>query len=189
VMVQVGWLLGSDGDFTFPGFSRHNGTSAKTRVETNRRVAKLRNGNRKTVTDVTEKPLPNPLPEKRREENAATAEAAGPPSGPDAATIELIRMSYFRRTHMRDTTAAIESCLKRHPGKSAEILAGTRAVSAVVASWSENEKIRFVKQPIEFFNGDHWADDPQFWRSQRDAKAEDRTPAAASTENLKEWEK
>jgi hypothetical protein len=59
---KVGWLEGRDGLLTFPRFAEHNGQTAKNRAETKERVAKHRNA--KTVTDVTEKSLP----EKRREE-------------------------------------------------------------------------------------------------------------------------
>jgi hypothetical protein len=59
---KVGWLEGRDGALTFPRFAEHNGQTAKNRAETKERVAKHRNA--KTVTDVTQKPLP----EKRREE-------------------------------------------------------------------------------------------------------------------------
>lgn len=59
---KVGWLEGRDGLLTFPRFAEHNGQTAKNRAETKERVAKHRNA--KTVTDVTQKPLP----EKRREE-------------------------------------------------------------------------------------------------------------------------
>jgi hypothetical protein len=68
---KVGWLEGRDGLLSFPRFAEHNGQTAKNRAETKERVAKHRNA--KTVTDVTQKPLP----EKRREEkiNTHTLEA------------------------------------------------------------------------------------------------------------------
>ena len=59
---NAGWLTGSDRNLCLPNFLEHNGQTAKTRAETNKRVAKHRNA--KCVTDVT----PEPLPEKRREE-------------------------------------------------------------------------------------------------------------------------
>ena len=59
---NAGWLTGSDRNLCLPNFLEHNGQTAKTRAETNKRVAKHRNA--KSVTDVT----PEPLPEKRREE-------------------------------------------------------------------------------------------------------------------------
>jgi hypothetical protein len=65
-MEAVGWLVVEDEFLTFPGFSRHNGTTAKERATTNRRVTKFRECNAPTVTDACQKPLP----EKRREEKS-----------------------------------------------------------------------------------------------------------------------
>ena len=76
-MRAVGWLAGDDGNLTFPGFSRHNGTTAKSRAQTNRRVADHRECNAPTVTNVTVEPLQKALPEKRREEE----EIPLPPKG------------------------------------------------------------------------------------------------------------
>lgn len=67
-MLAAGWLSGEENALVFPGFGRHNGTTAKARAETNRRVANHRECN----ANVTEKPLPKPLPEKRREEYRET---------------------------------------------------------------------------------------------------------------------
>jgi len=63
-MRNVGWLAGESGSLSFPNFTEHNGLTAKKRAETKERVAKHRNA--KSVTDVTQKVLP----EKRREEKS-----------------------------------------------------------------------------------------------------------------------
>ena len=63
---KVGWLEGRDSALTFPRFAEHNGHTAKKRGETAIRVAKHRSA--KSVTDVTQKVLP----EKRREEKNNT---------------------------------------------------------------------------------------------------------------------
>ena len=63
---KVGWLEGRDNALSFPRFAEHNGQTAKNRAETASRVAKHRNA--KSVTDVTQKALP----EKRREEKNNT---------------------------------------------------------------------------------------------------------------------
>lgn len=65
-MREVGWLSGEDGDLTFTDFDRHNGKSAKKRVETNRRVAKHRNT--KGVTNGTIGALQKALPDEEEEE-------------------------------------------------------------------------------------------------------------------------
>lgn len=74
-MRAVGWLTGTDGNLEFPGFSRHNGDTAKARAESNRRMAKSRmvaeivqqkrNGGDGMVA---EKAQQKAQPEKRREE-------------------------------------------------------------------------------------------------------------------------
>lgn len=83
-MRKVGWLHGESGALSFRNFERHNGETAKARSETNRRVAKhrarQRECNGETVTDVTEKTLQKPLPEKRREENPFPLFASAVPS-------------------------------------------------------------------------------------------------------------
>jgi len=61
---KVGWLEGRGNSLSFPRFAEHNGQTAKKRCETKERVAKHRNAN--SVTDVTQKVLP----EKRREEKS-----------------------------------------------------------------------------------------------------------------------
>ena len=67
-MHQVGWIEEKDGFLSVSHFDRHNGQTAKTRANTNRRVAKSRNCNGGSVTSVTPGALQKPLPEKRREE-------------------------------------------------------------------------------------------------------------------------
>ena len=67
-MRAVGWLAGDDGSLVFPGFERHNGTTAKARAESNRRMAKSRITLRECCGNVAGKPQQKPQPEKRREE-------------------------------------------------------------------------------------------------------------------------
>lgn len=63
-MIQVGWMVELDGTISLPNFDRHNGESAKKRAEGGKRVEKHRSGrNAKSVTDVTEKALPDKIRE------------------------------------------------------------------------------------------------------------------------------
>lgn len=67
---KVGWLIRSeDGRLTFPNFSRHNGSTAKTRALTARRVALHKKGNAKSNAESVTSAHPNALPreEKRRD--------------------------------------------------------------------------------------------------------------------------
>jgi len=77
-MGAVGWLIGGNGDFTLPNFSRHNGSSAKARSVTNRRVAKTRTAKKEQMESVTAPALQKPLPEKSREEKKETTSPAAP---------------------------------------------------------------------------------------------------------------
>jgi hypothetical protein len=76
-MEQVGWITDLNGRLNVSRFDRHNGQTAKTRANTNRRVAKSRNGNGASVTNVTGKALQKPLPEKRREESPILTNRSG----------------------------------------------------------------------------------------------------------------
>jgi hypothetical protein len=70
---EVGWLLGDDGDATFPNFCRHNGSSAKARAQGAKRAQTSRAQRDKNVT--------RPLPEKRREEKRRQKTPPTPPAG------------------------------------------------------------------------------------------------------------
>lgn len=82
---QVGWLTEVDGKLEIPNFGRHNGQTAKKRAETNRRVAKSREKQRKCNANVTvkalQKALQKALPEKRREEYIERVPREGIPGG------------------------------------------------------------------------------------------------------------
>ena len=72
---KVGWMNITDTDLEIVEFDRHNGNTARSRAQNNRRVANLRMREKivKQATDglldVTQPELHNRLPEKRREEN------------------------------------------------------------------------------------------------------------------------
>jgi hypothetical protein len=67
---KVGWLTGRDNALSFPRFAEHNGQTAKKRAENAERVAKHRNA--KSVTDVTQKVLPEKRREEKRREEGIT---------------------------------------------------------------------------------------------------------------------
>lgn len=51
-MRAAGWLRGEDGCLMFPNFGRHNGTTAKNRAESLRRMQKSRAGKPSTWSNV-----------------------------------------------------------------------------------------------------------------------------------------
>lgn len=77
-MIQVGWLIEDGETLSIANFDRHNGETSKLRSLSNRRVAKNRQCNAKTVTNVTLSPLQKALPEKRREEKSLETDNGDP---------------------------------------------------------------------------------------------------------------
>ena len=61
-LIQVGWLVETNGVLSLPNFERHNGKSSKKRAVTNERVTKIRElkrkGNAASVTQTDQKALP-----------------------------------------------------------------------------------------------------------------------------------
>ncbi|HBH5165655.1 TPA: hypothetical protein KTQ72_004720 [Escherichia coli] len=61
-LIQVGWLVETNGVLSLPNFERHNGKSSKKRAVTNERVTKIRElkrkGNAGSVTQMDQKALP-----------------------------------------------------------------------------------------------------------------------------------
>lgn len=162
-MRSAGWLTGKDGGLIFPAFERHNGTTAKARAETNRRVAnhRKRNGN------VTEKALQKPLPEKRREEKNTPTECNPlPPKGElvISGKVDLVAIvdAYPRR---QDQAAALDA-LKVSIRKGADpdvVLAGTRAIAAVIQQLPSGALNAYVVSAATFFKNERWRDDPKTW--------------------------
>lgn len=79
---KVGWLDGRDGSLSFPRFAEHNGRTAKTREETNARVARHRATKKRecNADDVTKSVTRE---EKRREDESSNEDSnarAGPAS-------------------------------------------------------------------------------------------------------------
>lgn len=60
---KVGWLTGKGNALTFPNFERHNGQTAKLRGKNQVKMAEYRN--RKSVTPVTKKALPDKIREEK----------------------------------------------------------------------------------------------------------------------------
>lgn len=170
-MRVVGWLEGDDGALSFPGFLRHNGTSAKVRAETNRRVAKHRKGKQ----NVTQESLQKPLPEKRREEESTLTECPhSPPEGdgviqngcgeetgrkPDL--WEIVRL-YPKRHADKDALEALQSSVRKG-SRLEDIEAGTRAIAAVIPKIPGGALNSYVVGAGSFFRGERWRDDPKTW--------------------------
>jgi hypothetical protein len=161
-MRAVGWLRGEAGALEFPRFTRHNGETAKTRADTNRRVAKHRSRNAENVTSVTNPALEKPLPEKRREDKKSVRESA---SARDALIAEQIVNAYPRREKAKDALAIVLGHLAQ--GEDGEaMLSGTRAAAAVIRTLPSGPLNRYVPSAAAYFEAKRWADDPETMRRQ-----------------------
>lgn len=166
-MRAVGWLKGVNESLTFPGFYRHNGDTAKGRAETNRRVAKHRSGNKENVSFVTGNALQKPLPEKRREENNVVINnnvGTEAPAGELALGQDLwaIVQGYPKRQGDREALEHLQRSIKAGADPTT-ILAGTRAIAAVIPMIPSGHLNAYVCSAATFFKNERWRDDPQTW--------------------------
>jgi hypothetical protein len=121
-MESVGWMEQVNDRLIVRHFDRHNGQTAKSRANTNRRVAKARSCNGDSVTNVTPAALQKPLPEKRRKDyvNTPLTPLRGDALGADAILIEKTK-SLRGTWNASPLLSAKES---RAFAKNREILAG-----------------------------------------------------------------
>ncbi|MGP78384.1 hypothetical protein D9E96_25455 [Escherichia coli] len=71
-LIQVGWLVETNGVLSLPNFERHNGKSSKKRAVTNERVTKIRELKRKGNAASVTKTYQKALPEEEEEEDINT---------------------------------------------------------------------------------------------------------------------
>lgn len=167
-MRACGWLTGEDGALSFPGFSKHNGRSAKARAETNRRVSKHRRGN----ANVTDETLQKPLPEKRREENTSSKEAVFCGGGTTSDPIEQARTLCEMHPKRDLSQPALRAALAAIRNHGFDLVAeGVRSYSAAVAAWTPAERLQFVRNAPEFFGEDLWNQPATNWRGRKGPNA------------------
>lgn len=83
-LIGVGWLDGSEGSYSLPNFERHNGTTAKERASTYRRVKTSREVKRNCNGASVTKPLPETETETELDIKGA------PPSPPKGESAEVV---------------------------------------------------------------------------------------------------
>lgn len=65
-LIQVGWLVETNGVLSLPNFERHNGKSSKKRAVTNERVTKIRELNEKVTLPALQKRIKKRYQRKRK---------------------------------------------------------------------------------------------------------------------------
>ena len=135
---SVGWLEGEDGALSLPNFGRHNGTTAKTRANGQKRTELSRSRNAASVTE----PLAKALPEKRREEKSIN-------------TIEFEQFwdAYPRRKAKGNAAKAFAKARKK-----VELEPLLKAV-AVYATQMTGKDAQFIAYPATWLNAECWLDE------------------------------
>jgi hypothetical protein len=122
--------------------------------------------------------------EKEEEETAATAtdsentftldDSDDHPAriNPSPADCERLVNAYPRKTHYAEALREASACIQRHRGDVPTILAGIHAITEKVTHWTDAERLTYLKKPHLFFAGDHWKDDPEYWRGKLDRATE-----------------
>lgn len=160
-MINVGWMTEENNRLILGKFNRHNGKTAKVRALGRTRTQTSRSkSNAASVTDA--------LPEKReRRGNSPSENSPLPPKGEklfsgEGIDLVLIVEAYPRR---QDIAAALDH-LRASVRKGANpdvVLAGTRAIAAVISQLPSGAMNAYVPSASTFFRNERWRDDPQTW--------------------------
>lgn len=127
---------------------------------------------------------PKPIREEERRldktEDAAASSAR--PRGAAAASARQAEMLCDEAPKPEKSRPALEAAmetLRRHNGSFSfeEILAATKAITAVIQGWPENERIAYAPSAAKFFNDDQWRRPANQWVSRRDARKTVNRPA------------
>lgn len=113
--------------------------------------------------------------ESNDDDGRPAGKVSAPPSPPSAQPTEASQAERLIAAcpspgSTRPALEAAFACLRRHPGRFEEILAGTRAASAAIAAWPEDERTTFRPGAAKFFQDDLWATPPDQWTSRREAR-------------------
>lgn len=162
-MRAAGWLCGPSGEITFPGFTRHNGESAKARSQAATRMEKHRSRNAASVTEALQEPpdcnaasVTKPLPDKNKNKNKEETPFIPLAQQPDPAAIAA---AYPRRERCAEAIQEIARQIKAGADPDA-IMAGTRAAAAEIMSQPGGHLNAYVPSALSFFRDRRWADDP-----------------------------
>lgn len=160
-MRAAGWIVGESGKITFPGFTRHNGESAKARAQAVNRMEKHRARNAASVTEALQEPpdcdgssVTKTSPDKSKRENIK--ETPFIPLCPDPVAIAA---AYPRRERTAEAVLEIARQIKAGEDPDA-IMAGTRAAAAEIMSQPGGHLNSYVPSALSFFRDRRWADDP-----------------------------
>ena len=165
-LVDIGWLADHPEGVRIVGFEEHNGTSAKKRCQTAKRVEKHKTGN----AEVTQQALANeaesvsgalPREEKRREEKKEDQKPSSPsgdgkPVKPDPLQgFGAFWIKYPRKTAKQDAEKAWAKLKPDADLQSILITAVDRQAKSL--DWTKDGG-KFIPHPATWLNGKRWDD-------------------------------
>ena len=212
LMIEVGWMLESNGTITVSKFENHNGETAKARAQNAKRVGKYRkntgkndgvmisyensnagvtdlkqNCNAETVTKVTLETTP----EKRREEKSERTEETK--KDPTIAQCEKLARAEYSPGFQRFWDAYPT---KRRLGKKQAYAAWQKAIKtaeseaiigkAAEYAASDRGQGEYSCMPATWLNQGRWEDDPAAWQDDRQLTTERKPSQPMTFGQLKE---
>lgn len=167
-MRSAGWVTGESGNITFPGFSRHNGATAKARASTTKRVSRSRTRNASSVTeplletdDCNGHTVTSPLPDKSTDKKNATHSPLLIPSVSE--TAQTIVSLYPRREKVAEALREVHRQLTSAPDRAsmaAEMITKTKAFAEEIRRMPSGAGNTFVPSALTFFAEKRYLDDP-----------------------------
>jgi hypothetical protein len=155
-LLAVGWLQVSEDPkgVLMPHFERHNGKSSKNRALNAERQSRHRvNGNADTVTNVTQEPLLNALPDKRREEHIDQDQKKDQKHVPQAARFEEFWSAYPIKRGK--STARAKWVQKRLDGKADDLIADVQKRITDDEQWLRG----FAPHASTYLHQERWQDE------------------------------
>lgn len=153
----AGWLHGEDGNLNFANFDRHNGSTAKARAESNRRMVASRKNRNNGCGSVAEKAQQKAQPEKRREEKSDLVKENAPDLAAEAQQVVDL---YPRREKWAEALRIVYAHLI--DGDDIEAMkAGTIACADVIRRMPGGAAGTYVPSAESFFAKKRWKDDPE----------------------------
>lgn len=166
-MIEVGWLLGEDGDFQVPNFERHNGNSAKARaLETEAKRLRRSDKTKANLSDKcpTKEAAKVGLEKRREEKNSSYPSDTHSADAPEVDILGIVQL-YPKRERQAESAEEVRRHIQAGVDPAA-IIAGTRAIAAIIAQLPSGHLNAYVPSAATFFRHRRWEDDPETWKRQ-----------------------
>lgn len=143
-VAKVGWIVISDAGISLHNFDRHNGTTAKGRAQTAKRVASHRSNAESNAQSVTAALAKE---EKRREEKDT------PPAS--LAGFDLFWKTWPTTDRKQARGKCLDAWKKAHAERDAAVIVAHVESLKSSTGWSKNNG-EFIPAPLVYINGRRW---------------------------------